>query len=110
MRRGIGDNIDFGPLFKPLARTSDPQTSKLAADKLVKSGKQARQVDLVADAVARYPGLTYTELANKPGVILNLSQLSKRIPDAARMGLIESKKTRLCSVTGNDAATWRIVK
>ena len=110
MRRGIGDNVNFGPLFAPLARTSDPQTSHDAADKLVKSGKRKSQVDLVVEAVARHPGLTYMELADLDDNTLNAQQFSKRIPDARGEGLIESVKDKECTVTGMWAATWRIVK
>ncbi len=47
----------------PMARASDPSSSHIAAEKLRRSGAQARQVQLVADAVKRHPGLTSRELA-----------------------------------------------
>lgn len=108
MRRGIGDNVSPGPLFD-LARASDPPTSHAAADKLVSSGSHTRQVDLVVEAVGRHPGLTYSELADEPDAQLTVSQFSKRIPDAAKEKRIVSNESRECTVTGSEAATWRIV-
>lgn len=94
----------------PLARTSDPKPSHAAAEKLVRSGKQRRQVDQVVEAVRLHPGLTYMELAALDDNSLGAQQFSKRIPDARNEGRIECVKTRECTVTKLNAATWRITK
>ena len=67
----------------PLARKSDPYTSKQAANKAAKIAPSQRNI--IADAL-REPG-TVKDVAERTG--LTQYAVSKRLPELQRMGLIE---------------------
>lgn len=91
----------------PLAKSMDPQTSHIAADRLRKSGKIAPQVQFVADTIIRFcgpDGKTTSEIAALSGV--DRSLLAKRVSLAETAKLVVRGKKRVCTVTGFDAEPW----
>jgi DNA-binding MarR family transcriptional regulator len=80
------DFADWGPLFRPLARRSDPATSKAAARRVVESGTQAAQARAVLAAVRETPGLTSKQLAERHG--LDRHMVARRTADLRRDGLV----------------------
>ncbi len=86
------------------ARASDPSSSHIAAEKLRRSGAQARQVQLVADAVKRHPGLTSRELAVACDIDRHL--LGRRLPEAEQCGLLRRGAKRECKQGKTPAVTW----
>lgn len=80
-------SIDFNPAHA--ARRNDPESSKRAAR------KAAMRVRSVAGRcvlmLARYPGSTSKELASKPHMEIDRSDIARRLPDARRSGYVRSE-------------------
>lgn len=102
----------------PLARNTDPETSHIAADELVKSGKFTGQKKLVYNALKafiREHGFfpTSAELANAYN--LNHAMVHKRLPDLRTAGLVDNDKVlnitikRECRVNKSTAIVWRVI-
>lgn len=83
--------------FAPRARTGDPLSSHAAADALERSGRAWRQLDRVVEAVRTTPGLTSGELAARHG--LDRYMVARRLPEAARVGLIMRREIGAQEVT-----------
>lgn len=88
----------------PLARSTDPVTSHIAADRLRKSGSIAPQVAETIAAVRAFPGRTTHELS--VDARMDRYVLAKRVSVAERMGLIQRGAKRPCSITGFPAEPW----
>lgn len=89
----------------PIARRRDPETSKLAAEKVMKCGARARQENLVLGGVKLNPGLTTAELAVKIGTDRYVP--ARRMASLERQGLVRrSTDKRKCTVTGSPCLTW----
>lgn len=88
----------------PASRRDDPQTSHDAEAAINANGSRARQQQLVADLVNRYPNHTCCELARYG--VLTERQLSRRLPEAVAAGAIEKGVARVCTVTGHRAHTY----
>lgn len=80
----IEANADLPLVRHMLARASDPQTSKAAAEK-VSSFASGHRAAILAALEAGPAG--QTELARRAG--MTVAQVSKRLPDMRRDGLIE---------------------
>lgn len=92
----------------PAARGTDPESSHLAAEKMARTGKRAKQIECVAEAVRLYPALTAAELAQMCGADYGMDRyaFSRRLADAATAGLVLKAEQRRCSVTCNTSLTW----
>jgi hypothetical protein len=87
-----------------LARTTDPESSHLAAEHVV-SGRAASQRAAVLVAVEEHPGLTSFELAAH--CRLDRWQIARRLPEIERLTrLVRRGHKRVCSVSGMQALTW----
>lgn len=84
------------------ARKTDPITSHLAAAENRK--RRPAQVNEVAVFVAKYPGLTSSELAAKAK--LDRYMVARRLPDAERAGLVRRGMQRKCRIGGRPAMVW----
>lgn len=88
----------------PVARATDPGTSHKAATMITRSGQRITQSQITAQMVRQHPNHTCSELGEIGP--LNERQLSRRLTDAQRAGLIRPTGERTCRVTGTDARTW----
>ncbi len=52
----------------PRSRRNDPVTSHIAAERIKASGRLANHQNLIAQAIRRRPGMTYTEIAEFTGL------------------------------------------
>ena len=93
------------PLWRGLARRSDPETSKLAAEGVVLDGTVQRSKALALNAVRDHPGQTARELAERIGV----RSIHRRLTELDRDGVVSRCESRRCAITGRKAATWRPV-
>lgn len=89
----------------PIARRSDPATSKAAAADVTASGARDRQVNAVAAAVRRWPGKTSNELGAIAGD-MDRYVAARRLPEAEKIGLVRRGEARVCAVSGKRAITW----
>lgn len=89
---------------RPLARSSDPVTSKLAARELVKTGELGRQHRLVLEALKKRPGMTSDELAANAQI--NRYTCARRLPELAASGLARRGARRVSTLSGRSAVTW----
>lgn len=87
----------------PLARRTDPETSKAAA-RAVAATLGARQ-RYALDVVRRYGGLTATEMSQREG-IGDPRVLNRRLSELAVLGLVSRGVARRCTVTGKDAHVY----
>jgi hypothetical protein len=90
---------------RPLRRNSDPATSheaaRYAADRLGEWHQRA------LEAVRGCQGGTASEIAASIGDATN-HNLSRRLPELERLGLVVRGPARECRVTHRSAATWRM--
>lgn len=97
----------FGPprllTDTPRSRSSDPQSSHIAAEAIKASGQLASQQQIVLTAVQEYPGLTSAELAAR----MNASRpmVARRLPELVPVHVTKGPM-RLCSVVGSPCLTW----
>jgi len=95
---------DIRRIETPAARTNDPITSHLAAEKVTSSGKRHTNMLAVIDAVCMHPGLTSAELAQYTP--LDRYEVARRLPEAERTHAVVKGEKRQCTMTGNTATTW----
>lgn len=92
--------------FDAPSRTTDPDTSRMAAKRIAESGALAHQRETCLQAVRAEPGLTAAEIAQVVGCERHVP--SRRLPELRRAGLVASPRdrARVCRVTGNVSLTW----
>lgn len=90
--------------MQALARTTNPCTSHLAANRIETTGTAGDHRSMLLDAVRRMPGLTAAELARQVG--LDRHQAGKRLPELRTAGLIDNGPARACSVSGSRQMVW----
>jgi len=93
----------------PLARNTDPITSDMAADDLIKSGRWKSQKTLVYWMLKAFCRDKYNptsaELAQASA--LDRYMVARRLPDLEKSGHAHKLGARRCDVTGKKAVTWR---
>ncbi len=94
----------------PLARKSDPATSKAAAEQLTKSGKRdsSKAVILAWIGSRLYPTHGYTSAEIAKYACMEHPTVHKRLPDLRRDGKVVNGAARKCSVTGRQSLTWKL--
>ena len=88
---------------RTLARRTDPETSRQAADEI--AGAVAALQWWAVVCVRMSPGKTQREL----GAIYcpdDLRKIGRRLGEAAKKGLLRRGPVRKCSITGRNAETW----
>jgi hypothetical protein len=95
------------PYRPPLARSTDPATSHIAADQVTRSGRRASLNQAVL-AFLRVSGdsFTYREIAARIGE-RDAVNVMRRLNDLRKTGAAEKCGARNCSVNGNLMTTWR---
>jgi hypothetical protein len=88
----------------PAARTTDPDTSHIAAAEHTASGKRGTNVAHVIDLVRLHPGCTSAELARYTS--LTRHECARRLPEAETAGAIRKGEKRRCAQNGSLAVTW----
>jgi len=89
-----------------LARTSDPNSSQLAAEGVVRNGQVAAHRQLVVELVRRHPGCTSRELASFEDSKLDRYEIARVLRGLATDGLIREGAIRPCRAGGRAALTW----
>ncbi len=104
----VSDLFDHPPVSRivqtPIARTSDPISSHLAAKEITASGKRTQQQAQAVAAVRAWPGCTSFELAMKTDI--DRYVLARRLPEVVLAGLVQKGDPKHCTVTGRLALTW----
>jgi len=96
-------------LPSPIARRSDPETSKEAAREITQSGRREGQLLVVLTLVRKYPRKTSAELAAKAdlqGIPFDRYVLARRLPELEKAGLVTKLNSRKCSIGGREAHEW----
>ena len=91
-----------------MQRTSDPDTSYLAAEFMARSGKLRADRALALEAVRRYPHRTASELEDAMGV--PDGKIRKRLAELAKKELAVASGRKKCGVTGRRCQTWESVE
>jgi hypothetical protein len=93
---------------QPRARTTDPESSHLAAREVKESGRLGKQQHDVLEAVCQWPGRTSAELAAKlaPDNWFSLRHMvARRLPELEPIH-VRKGALRECSKTRRAAVTW----
>lgn len=101
---GIAGARPLRRIETPAARTTDPETSRLAAEHHTASGARAHQLAQAIAAVRAFPGRTSFELAIATD--LDRYMLARRLPEAVTAREVKKGDAKACSVTGRLALTW----
>lgn len=88
----------------PIARRTDPDTSKLAAAVVTENGTRADQQKYVLAMVESNPGLTSAELAHRFHVDRYMP--ARRLPELRSQLLVCNGEKRTCKQTNCIALTW----
>tara|TARA_B100000519_G_scaffold161395_1_gene143844 strand:- start:9786 stop:10115 length:330 start_codon:yes stop_codon:yes gene_type:complete len=96
--------FDIQPTATATARTSDPVTSAMAAERVEANGTAEDQRSRVLRFVQEHPGATSAEIAK--GLEMNRHQPARRLPELAKTVQIERGERRPCLVAGTLAVTW----
>lgn len=91
----------------PVARHTDPETSRLAAEHVTKTGARSDQQNKAAEAVRQFPDCTSFELAMRTGI--DRYTLARRLPECETAGRVRKGPIRTCTVTGRKAHEWGVV-
>ena len=94
-------------LRAPIARSSDPQSSKAAADAITASGKREGQLQGVLALVRKHPNSTSLELSHHSQY--DRYTVARRLPELEAACLVCKGDARVCSVGGRLAVTWRAI-
>jgi len=86
------------------ARTTDPQSSHLAAADVEKTGTARTQRQVCLQEVIQNPGQTSAEIA--AGLDLERYTPSRRLPELRDAGLVFNGPDRVCKVRGRISLTW----
>lgn len=89
---------------KELARRDGPETSKMAAERIVFIGKHATDEAAAYKLVAAHPGRTGYELDRIGNA--QKREISRRLGGLERKGFVWSGKERRCAVAGSKCKTW----
>ena len=102
--------------FAARARTLDPDTSKLAAQRVTDNGRAMNNRQLCFDAIVREPGLTSGEVAAITG--LDRHEAARRLPELREARPPHNRPLlrnlpstiphwkRTCRITGTPSMTW----
>lgn len=91
------------------ARTTDPRTSKLAAEEVTTTGRADIELAQVMAALRTFPGTTSKELAERSGLDYHL--VARRLPELRdKKFLVEQGPDRVCTARGSsrtrEVMTW----
>lgn len=94
-------------IFEPrtLARSTDPQTSHEAAERVHEFASGHRKI--IRDALRQHGPLTVDEIAKYTA--LQSQQINKRLPELQRDHLAEPTDERRLSASGRPARVWRVI-
>lgn len=100
-----------------LARNTDPITSDIAAEDLIKSGRLAWQKSQVMQMMKGCVGFYNTQDPTDGPTSAELAfmynedryMVARRLPDLEKQGLVKKVGMRQCRVSGRQAVVWRLV-
>lgn len=87
-----------------MVRNTDPDTSKRAAAVHVESGRRVTNASVILDHVRSSAGLTAAELGQRTD--LGQHECNRRLSELRRIGLVEMRLPRTCSVKHTQCGTW----
>lgn len=87
-----------------MSRATDPMTSKIAAARMVESGRADSHAKMICDEIRRFPGMTSGELA--VACTLDRNAVGRRTTELEREGRIRRGKARKCRIQGTQMMTW----
>lgn len=89
---------------RALARSTDPQTSREAADHAENTGKAQSQRMVCLREVTVHPNQTAAEIAAAIGLERHIP--SRRLPELRDAGLVVTGPARRCTIQGTRSMTW----
>ncbi len=86
-------------------RNSDPNTSRLAAEEITRSGGADLLREAVLAAVKENPGCTSREFGVSSEEVSH-DNFHKRLPELEKAGEVHRGDARKCRITNRQATTW----
>ena len=93
-------------LFPIASKNTDPDTSRIAEERITVTGIRGKQSRQVYDLVVKHPGSTSRELAAFSSGELDRWQVARRLPDLQTSGMVRKGPVRKCKIDGTKAVTW----
>lgn len=88
----------------PATHRVDPPSAAEAERRHTRSGRRARNLERVREALRQLPGHTGAELAASMG--MDTYEVRRRLSDLKNRGEAKQGPPRECDVAGTRAATW----
>ena len=95
--------------FSPATRVSHPDTSRIAEERITKSGRRQSHCSMILNCLREHNGATSAELAQY--IPLTKEQVHKRMHDLVENKYIkrcDKGEERICSVKRSFCCTWWI--
>lgn len=100
----INNQHDIDRIQTPASHRNDPDSSRIAEEKITSSGTRKQHHLAVYKLVCAYPGHTSAEL----GIIgpLSRAQIARRLPELEPKYIKRGALMRKCNITGSTCVTW----
>ena len=79
--------------FSPATRISHPETSRIAEEKITKTGKRTKHSQVILNALRKHNGSTTKELAGFLAGVLRYDQIWRRMGDLQHNGYIKRSES-----------------
>lgn len=96
--------VPMARISTPASHRNDADTSYIAEERITRSGKRHTHQQLIAQCIARLPGLTCAEIAGHTG--LEYIEVNRRISEVCTAGRAHRGPKRSCPIRGSDCSTW----
>lgn len=96
---------------RSMSHANDPETSRIAAEQHVRSGKRAHHAAIVLALVQRHPGSTAIELWDhatdaERATLKEAQEIRRRLCNLETDGAVRKGVSRACTVRGSKQVTW----
>jgi len=97
--------------LNPISHSSDPETSREAAERITRSGARGAHCRMVLAMVETDPNLTAGELWQRAGpveraALKELQEVRRRLTDLLAAGKVSQGLPRPCAIRGAKAVVW----
>lgn len=97
-------------LFPPASRATDPRTSRIAEQRMTRTGARLRQRDVILRIMRdRGESMTACEVAAASDGRLDRYAVSRRLPEMEKSGHVSRAGARPFRVYGSQQTVWRVI-
>ncbi|MBL0220053.1 MAG: hypothetical protein IPQ07_40075 [Myxococcales bacterium] len=100
------DGAAFAAVAPPVARKRGPLAAQIAASEHTSSGRREANVRMILSLLRLRPGLTMRELHQALPAIKEGIEVSRRLYDLEKLGLVEKGPERLCTASSRVVTSY----